>query len=415
MAWPTVPGSGGLTIDGDFRVASTHNILLGSAADAASAQNVLALANALTDPVSLGGQTSGKLYVHSGTLLYMSPTGNVVSIAAVGGGGFGGDLLAANNLSDVDDVSSARNNLGLEIGVDVQAFDADLSSLGALSWVAGAIFSVQSNAAPAMVTPGNSGQIPISQGSGSIIVFGTGAPGDLKASNNLSDVANTTSASASIGVIIGTDVQAFDADLSSLGALSWVAGQVLAVQSNASPALVAAGNSGTLFTSQGSGSLPSFGSIIGTHIQAYSSLLSSLSALSPIAGGVFAVQSNAAPQMVTPGTSGQSLISQGSGYALGWGTPAGGGNMVAANNLSDVSSVGGARLNLGVIIATEIHRCHSITHTADTALATQAAGGSQIGATLLATTVPTTGIIRLTILATEFDETEGTAQGRVRS
>lgn len=40
-----------------------------------------------------------------------------------------GALLIVNNLSDVDDASLSRTHLGLAIGVDVQAFDPQLSSL----------------------------------------------------------------------------------------------------------------------------------------------------------------------------------------------------------------------------------------------------------------------------------------------
>lgn len=45
-------------------------------------------------------------------------------------------LVAANNLSDVPNKTTARTNLGLEIGTNVQAYDADLATLAALSSIA---------------------------------------------------------------------------------------------------------------------------------------------------------------------------------------------------------------------------------------------------------------------------------------
>ena len=80
MVWTGTPGSGDLTMAGEFTVASTHNILIGSGADIASGENVLALANALTDPVSLAALEGGNLYVHSGDLRYIGPAGEFVLV-----------------------------------------------------------------------------------------------------------------------------------------------------------------------------------------------------------------------------------------------------------------------------------------------------------------------------------------------
>lgn len=47
-----------------------------------------------------------------------------------------GVLLAANNLADVSNPATARSNLGLAIGSDVQAFDSDLAAIAALTTTA---------------------------------------------------------------------------------------------------------------------------------------------------------------------------------------------------------------------------------------------------------------------------------------
>lgn len=77
-----------------------------------------------------GTPTNGDLWYDStANELTARINGATVSLGAGGGG----DLLAANNLSDVASTGTARTNLGLTIGADVQAYNADLAALSALS------------------------------------------------------------------------------------------------------------------------------------------------------------------------------------------------------------------------------------------------------------------------------------------
>jgi len=93
---------------------------------------------------SVGGKiggASGKA-VDAGDLIICRATNAGGTEAAVGASWFvlehnlAGALLAANNLADVTNPATARGNLGLAIGSDVQAYDTDLAAIAALATTA---------------------------------------------------------------------------------------------------------------------------------------------------------------------------------------------------------------------------------------------------------------------------------------
>lgn len=101
----------------------------------------------------------------------------------------------ARSLLDDGSTSAMRTTLGLAIGLDVQAYDAQLAALAALSPGSDAMpyFTSSSTAALATVT-----------------AF----------ARSVLDDADAATARTTLGLAIGSDVQAYDADLAALAALS---------------------------------------------------------------------------------------------------------------------------------------------------------------------------------------------------
>jgi multidrug efflux pump subunit AcrA (membrane-fusion protein) len=132
-----------------------------------------------------------------------------------------GALVAANNLSDLTSTASARSNLGLVIGTDVQGYDADLAAIASLAKTSGN-FIVANGSAWVTQTPAQvAATLDLEIGTdvqahdaGLDDISGlTPTNGVFLVGNGSNWVAESgATARASLGLVIGTDVQAYDAD-----------------------------------------------------------------------------------------------------------------------------------------------------------------------------------------------------------
>jgi hypothetical protein len=178
----TVDGSGS-GLDADLLDGLTSSSTLPVPTDKSSIVSRDSSGNTTINSLTLAGALSGTSGAFSGNLSVGTITINGGSIPLTVGG------TGATN------ASGARTNLGLAIGSDVQAYDAQLQAIAGVTLTADSIpyFTGDTTAASTTLT-----------------AF----------ARTLLDDANASTARATLGVVIGTDVQPFDADLSGFSGLS---------------------------------------------------------------------------------------------------------------------------------------------------------------------------------------------------
>jgi len=249
------------------------------------------------------------------------------------------DLLTkAGNLSGLADTTTARSNLGLVIGTNVQAYDATLNALAGLTTVADqTIYSTGADTF-AMTTLSSFGR-------------------------SLIDDTDASTARSTLGLAIGTNVQAYDATLAGLASVTTSADTLIyanGVDTFTTTTLSSFART-LLDDADASTARSTLGLVIGTNVQAYDATLAGLASVSTSADTLIYATNVDTFTTTTITTFGRSLIDDADASTarttLGLGTASTqstGTFLQVANNLSDLNNASTARTNLGLgTIATQ--------------------------------------------------------------
>lgn len=211
----------------------------------------------------------------------------------------------ARTLVDDTDASTARSTLGLVIGTNVQAQDAELSALAGLTSAADSL--------------------PYFTGSGTAALATFTAFG-----RSLVDDADASAARTTLGLVIGTNVQAQDAELAAIAGLTSAADSLPYFTGSGTAALTTLTTYGRslIDDADASAARTTLGLVIGTNVQAQDAELSAIAGLTSAADSL--------PYFTGSGTAALTTLTS------------------YARTLLDDAAASDARTTLGLVIGTNV-------------------------------------------------------------
>lgn len=303
-----------ITYDKLQDVSATNRVLGRASAGAGDVEEIVCTAagRALLDDADAGAQrttlglgsmatesSSTYLTVSTASSTYQPLDGDLTSIAALTTAAYGRSLLEATSEANF------KANVNLEIGVDVQAYDADLAAIAglaapgadrllfwdhsALTWThltLGTNLSISGTTLNATggggLSDGDYGDIVVS-GGGTVLSIDSGVATTF--GRSLMDDADAATARTTLGLVIGTNVQAQDAELSAIAGLVSAADRLPYFTGSGTAALAtftAAGRN-LLDDADTTAQRATLGLVIGTNVQAFDAELSALAGLTSAA------------------------------------------------------------------------------------------------------------------------------------
>jgi hypothetical protein len=232
--------------------------------------------------------------------------GSLATASTINGGNWSGtDLAVVDGGTGASTAADARTNLGLVIGTNVQAYDAGLASIAGLTTLADRMIYTTASDTYAVTTLTAAGRAILddadasaqrttlglgtiaTQASSAVSITGGSVTGitDITVADGGTGASTAAAARTNLGLVIGTDVQAYNAILADFAGLTQATDKGIFFDSATTAATYDLTSFARTLLDDGSASAmrSTLGLVIGSNVQAYDTDLAAIAALTSAA------------------------------------------------------------------------------------------------------------------------------------